>query len=70
MAGSRVLKLILDGHSSHLGMEQICFIVRDNRGKVERYPLFENEMGEVILRSGNLVSAGALASQDSGTSMW
>jgi len=29
---------------------------------VERYPLLENEIKEVVLRSGNSVSTGALAS--------
>lgn len=43
-------------------MEKGCFIVRDKIGRVDRYPLFENEIGEVVLRSGNMVSVGALAS--------
>jgi CRISPR-associated protein Cas1 len=62
MKGSKVSKLILDGHGSYLGMEKGCFIVKDKYENVERYPLFENEIGEVILRSGNAVSTGALAS--------
>jgi hypothetical protein len=28
-------------------MEKGCFIVKDNHENVERYPLFENEIGEV-----------------------
>jgi CRISPR-associated protein Cas1 len=36
-------------------------IVRDRKGKVEKYPLFENEIGEVQIRIGNSVSSGALA---------
>jgi len=43
-------------------MEKGCFIVKDKHGEVERYPLFEKEIGEVILKSGNAVSTGALAS--------
>jgi hypothetical protein len=43
-------------------MEKGCFTIRDKHGKVERYPLFEHEMGEVVLKSGNAVSTGALAS--------
>lgn len=62
MGGSKVSKLVLDGHGSYLGMEKGCFIVRDKHDNVERYPLFENEIGEVVLRSGNAVSTGALAS--------
>jgi CRISPR-associated protein Cas1 len=60
--GSKTQKLILDGHGSYLGMEKGCFTVRDKQGKVQRFPLFENEIGEVILKSGNMVSTGALAS--------
>ena len=45
-----------------MGMEKGCFVVRDREDNVERFPLFENEVGEVVLRSGNAVSTGALAS--------
>jgi len=43
-------------------MEKGCFILKDKKGKIERYPLFEQEIGEVILKSGNSISTGALAS--------
>jgi len=43
-------------------MEKGCFVVRDKEGNEKRYPLFENEIGEVVLKSGNSVSTGALAS--------
>ena len=56
--GSRAMKHVLDGQGSYLGMEKGCFIVKDERGNSERYPLFENEIGEVILKSGNAVSTG------------
>jgi CRISPR-associated protein Cas1 len=59
---AKVSKIVIDGNGSYLGMERGCFIVKDNYGKSERYPLFENEIGEVVLKSGNLVSTGALAS--------
>jgi CRISPR-associated protein Cas1 len=52
----------MDDNGSYLGMEKGCFTVKDKHGKVDRYPLFENEIGEVILKSGNAVSTGALAS--------
>jgi CRISPR/Cas system-associated endonuclease Cas1 len=55
-------KLVLDGLGSFLGMEKGCFIVKDKNGEVERYPLFEKEIGEVVLKSGNMVSTGALSS--------
>lgn len=43
-------------------MEKGCFIVKDKNENIERYPLFENEIGEIVLKSGNTVSTGALAS--------
>lgn len=57
--GSKVLKLVLDGNDSYLGMEKDCFILRQ-KDRVKQYPLFENEIGKVILKSGNSVSTGAL----------
>jgi CRISPR-associated protein Cas1 len=60
--GSKTQKIILDGQGSYLGMEKGCFVVKDKKGNSEKYPLFENEIGEVILKSGNMVSTGALAS--------
>jgi CRISPR-associated protein Cas1 len=62
MVRSKVSKLILDGHGSYLGMEKGCLIVKDKQDTVERYPLFEKEIGEIVLKSGNLVSTGALSS--------
>ena len=59
---SKTLKLVLDNQGSYLGMEKGCFTVKDRNGNVSRYPLFENEIGEVIMKSGNAVSTGALAS--------
>jgi len=55
-------KLILDGNGSYLGMEKGCFTVKTKKGEVQRYPLFEKEISEVVLKSGNCVSTGALAS--------
>jgi CRISPR-associated protein Cas1 len=60
MVHSRVLKLALNDHGSYLGMEKGCFTVRDKKGSVERYPLFESEIGEIQIKSGNAVSSGAL----------
>jgi len=58
---TKVLKLVLDGCGLYLGMEKGCFVVRDRQGNVWKYPLFESEVGEVILKSGNFVSTSALA---------
>jgi CRISPR-associated protein Cas1 len=62
MVKAKTLKIVLDGFGSHLGMEKGCYKVRDKHGNTERYPQFENQIGEVILKSGNTVSVGALAS--------
>src|SRR3990172_12042332 len=60
--GSKTQKIILDNHGSYLGMEKGCFTVKDREGNIQRYPLFEKEIGEVILKSGNMVSTGAFSS--------
>lgn len=54
-------KLVLDDYGSYLGIEKGCFVVKDKHGSVKRHPLLEKEVGEVILRSGNMVSTGALS---------
>jgi CRISPR-associated protein Cas1 len=50
----------LDGFGSHLGMEKGCFMLRDKNGESKKYPLFESQIGEVNLYSGNTISTGAL----------
>jgi len=62
MRKAKVKKIVLDGYGSYLGMEKGCFLVRYKSGKEQTYPLFEEEIGEVVLKSGNTVSVGALAS--------
>ena len=52
----------MDGYGSFLGMEKGCFVVKDRHENVERYPLFEKGIGEVVLKTGNMVSTGALSS--------
>jgi CRISPR-associated protein Cas1 len=53
-------KIALDDFGSYLGREKGCFVVRDRLGKQESFPLVENQIAEIQLRSGNLVSTGAL----------
>ena len=60
--GSKTQKIILDNQGSYLCMEKGAFVVKDKQGNSKKYPLFEQELGEVILKSGNSVSTGALAS--------
>jgi CRISPR-associated protein Cas1 len=58
---TKTLKLMLDGYGSYLGMEKGCFVLKDKEGNTEKYPLFESEIGEIQVKSGNMVSSGALA---------
>jgi CRISPR-associated protein Cas1 len=54
---------MLDSCGSYLGMEKGCFVVKnEQKSTVQKYPLFESDIGEVVLKSGNYVSTGALAS--------
>lgn len=62
MVKAKIEKITLDNFGSYLGMEKGCYIIKDRNGNVKRYAQFENEIGEVILKSGNAVSVGALAS--------
>jgi len=59
---AKVLTINLEGNGYYLGMEKGCFVIRDKKGNTERVPLFENEIGEVVLTSGNFISTGVLAS--------
>jgi hypothetical protein len=61
MGKVKTLNITLDHFGSYLGMEKGCYIVKDKNGNTERYPQFENQIGEVVLKSGNMVSVGALA---------
>ena len=58
--GSKVLKVELSNYGSYLGRAEGCFEIRDKTGKVERYPHFEKEIGEAVLKSGSYVSVDAL----------
>jgi len=61
MGKVRLEKIILNGYGSILRMEMGCYIVQ-NKKKIKKYPMFESEIGEVVLKSGNTVTVGALAS--------
>lgn len=58
---ANVDKIILDGHGGYLGVERGCFVVKNKEQEEKKYPLFESEVGEVVLKTGNTVSTGALA---------
>lgn len=55
-------KIVLDKYGSYLAMEKGCYVVKHKNGNIEKYPQFENEIGEVTLKSGNVVTVGALVS--------
>ena len=59
---AKIQKIVLHGHGSYLGMEKGCFIVKDKDGNVQRFPMFEGEIGEIIVSSGNFISTSVLAS--------
>jgi CRISPR-associated protein Cas1 len=52
---------VVDSFGSFLGRDKGCLVVRDKDRNEERYPLFDNELREIQVRSGNTVSSGALA---------
>ena len=58
---TKVLKIVMDDHGSYLGNEKGCFVIKDKNGNVDKYPLFESEIGEIQIKSGNTISSGALA---------
>jgi CRISPR/Cas system-associated endonuclease Cas1 len=59
---AKVLRISVDGNGFYLGMEKGCFVIRDRDGSIERIPLFENEIGEIVVSSGNFISTSVLAS--------
>jgi len=50
------------GYGSYLSMERGCYVVKDKHGNISKYPMFENLIDEVVLKSGNVVTTGALTS--------
>jgi len=59
---AKIQKIILNGNGSYLGMQKGCFIVKGREGNIRRYPMFESEIGEIIITSGNFISSSVLAS--------
>lgn len=54
-------KLNTNEFGSFLGRNRGCLVLRDRAGTEKRYPLFESEICEIQIRSGNSISSGALA---------
>lgn len=57
---AKTLKVELSDYGSYLGRAEGCFEVRNQNGKTERFPHFEKEIGEAVLKSGSYVSVDAL----------
>ena len=58
---AKTKKIFLNESGSFLGRGEGCLIVSNKKREVEKYPLFENEIGEIQMKIGNSVSTGALA---------
>jgi CRISPR-associated protein Cas1 len=58
---TKTVKIALEGFGSYLGIEKGCFTVKNKEGQIEKYPLFENLIDEIRIKSGNSLSR-ALAS--------
>ena len=43
----------MDDSNSYLGMEKSCFILKDKKGGIEKFLLFEQEIGEIIMKIMN-----------------
>lgn len=50
---TKTVKIALEGFGSYLGMEKGCFTVKNKSGETKRYPLFENQITEIKVKSGN-----------------
>jgi hypothetical protein len=50
---SKVVNILVDTYGNYLGTDKGCVILRDKTKKEQKYPLFEAEIGEIVLTSGN-----------------
>jgi len=57
---AKVLRIEL-GAGDYMGVSEGAFLIRRKSGEIERYPHFEKELGECILKSGSYVSSESLA---------
>ena len=53
-------KLYVNGFGSFIGREEGCIVLRDKNRHENRYPLVDNSLKEIQIRSGNTISSGAL----------
>ena len=58
---AKVVNLVVDTFGNYLVMNNGCIVLRDKERNEQRYPLFDDEIGEIVLTSGNMVSTQALS---------
>jgi CRISPR-associated protein Cas1 len=56
-----MLKIALNEFCSYLGAQKGCLVVRNRLGKTAEFPLVENQISEIQIKSGNTISSGAIA---------
>src|SRR5665647_3547862 len=61
MHGTKTLNILVDDYGSFVGKQQGALVIKNRTGKNTQYPLFENKIGEIQIKSGNTISSGALA---------
>jgi CRISPR-associated protein Cas1 len=61
MRGNKVVKIALES-GSFLGRAEGCLTVRNSEGKIERYPLASDKLGQIEVRSGSALSVGSMVS--------
>jgi len=59
--GTKVLEIRQEGFGSTFKTKQGTLLFRNKKGDETYYPLFEKEIGTVILKTGGMASVGALA---------
>jgi CRISPR-associated protein Cas1 len=57
----KVLRIEL-GVGDYMGVSEGAFLIKRKSGEIQRYPYFEREIGECILKSGSYVSVDSLIS--------
>ena len=57
---AKTLKIELADYGSYLGRAEGCFEQRNKNGTIQRYPHFQKEIGECVLKAGSYVSTDAL----------
>ncbi len=58
---AKTLKIELNDYGDSLHRAEGCFEVKHKDGKTEKYPIFQKEVGECVLKTGSYVSVDALA---------